>query len=123
MYQNLIKQKEPARQELAGLMAAYAGEVQVISSVDRAAITKKECNVRQSANQARIDAANKREAAKEKERQIVEHAKGLADMGLSTLQAGRVLRGRWPGAGLSEPKLDQMAAKHGFVFVYKGDKV
>jgi hypothetical protein len=122
MYQNLIKQKEPARQELAGLMAAYAGKVQVISSVDRAAITKKECSVSQSANQARVDAANKRAAANELDRQIMAHARSLADLGLSGLEAGRVMRQRWPGSALNIHKLEMIAVRGGFVFADKGDK-
>ena len=78
MYQNLIQQKEPARQELAGLMAAFAGRVQVLSHTERAPYKHTSYNVSQSANQARIDAANKRATAKETDRQIMEHARSLA---------------------------------------------
>lgn len=120
--QAYIAAKDAARNELAALMASFTGRILVVSHTERAPYERTSHRPCQAANERRIKEAKKREAAKEKDRQIVEQAKALASEGLSTLQAGRIMRKSWPGAGMSEPKLEQLAAKHGFVFPYKGDK-
>ena len=123
MYANYeIAAKDPARNELAALMASFTGRVQVLSSTDRAPYKHTSYQVSQSANQARIDAANKRATAKETDRQIMEHARSLAGIGLSGLEAGRVMRQRWPGSALNIHKLEMIAVRGGFVFADKGDK-
>jgi hypothetical protein len=123
MYQNLIQQKAPERNELAALMASFTGRVQILSHTERAPYKHTSYTVSQTANQARIDAANKREAAKELDRQIMEHARSLADLGLTGLEAGRVMRERWPNSALNIHKLEMIAVRGGFVFAYKGDKL
>lgn len=116
-----IAAKNAERGTLATLMAAFGGRVQMLSHTERAPYKHIGYN-NQSANQARVEAAKKREAAKEKERQIIEHAKALAATGLNTREAGRALRKRWPDACMTEPKLQQMAALHGIAFVARAGK-
>lgn len=117
----LIAAKEPERNELAALMASFTGRVQMLSHTERAPYKHIGYN-NQSANQARVDAARKREAAKELDRQITEHARSLANIGLTGLEAGRVMRERWPNSALNIHKLEMIAVRGGFVFADKGDK-
>jgi uncharacterized protein YjiS (DUF1127 family) len=123
MHQNFIQQKAPERNELAALMASFTGRIQVLSHTERAPYKHTSYNVSQTANQARVEAAKKRESAKELYRQMTEHARSLADIGLSSLAAARVMRERWRGqAAITMPVLEQIAAKGGFAFVDKGKK-
>jgi hypothetical protein len=118
----LIAAKAPERNELAAPMASFTGRVQILSHTERAPYKHTSYNVSQSANQARVDVANKRAAANELDRQIMAHARSLAGLGLSGLEAGRVMRQRWPGSALNIHKLEMIAVRGGFAFADKGDK-
>lgn len=53
----------------------------------------------------------------EEERKLAEHAQALAATGLTSAQAMRQMRKRWTGrAVITGPRLEQIAAKYGFVF-------
>lgn len=66
----------------------------------------------------RVDRKSKgRREFEEEERKLAEHAKALAETGLTAAQAMRQLRKRWTGrAVITGPRLEQIAAKYGFAF-------
>ena len=118
----LIAAKAPERNELAALMASFTGRIQVLSHTECAPYKRTSYQVSQTANQARVDKANKLAAERELDRQIMAHARSLADLGLSGLEAGRVMRKRWPNSALNIHKLEMIAVRGAFVFADKGDK-
>lgn len=111
MYHNQIQQKATERNELAALMAAFAGRVEICSSVDRAPIEKKESKAIQTAKPS-----THREAAK-KEAYIV---KLMRENIVITTQSGssprtpRQMRKLLQTFGVSivSPEIERLAARH-----------
>ena len=109
-----IQLRQPDREALANAVAAHlagGGRIQQLSHTERAPHRAISYN-------NRTDRKNKgRREFEEEERKLAEHAKSLADIGLTSAQAMCQMRKRWDGrAVITGPRLEQIAAKYGFAF-------
>lgn len=113
-----IAMRQPDRDYLAQKMAEFqaaGGKIHRLSHAERAPHRPISYN-------NRTDRKNKgRREFEEEERKLAEHAKSLADIGLTSAQAMRQMRKRWDGrAVITGPRLEQIAAKFGFAFYADG---
>lgn len=109
-----IQARQPDRDRIAEATAAHlakGGQITKLSHVERAPDKVLAYN-------NRVDRKHKgRREFEAEERKIAEHARGLADIGVTANEAMRQMRLRWEGkAVITAPRLEQIAAKYGFVF-------
>lgn len=109
-----IQMRQPDRDAIAAAVAAHlaaGGTIHRISHCERAPHRPISYN-----NRVDRKSTGRREF-EEEERKLAEHAKALADTGLTAAQAMRQMRKRWTGrAVINGPRLEQIAAKFGFSF-------
>ena len=109
-----IQMRQAAREELAAAVEAHlaaGGRIHRLSHTERAPHRPISYN-------NRTDRKTKgRRGFEEEERRLAEHAKSLADLGLTVEQVRRQMAKRWTGrAVIKGPRLEQIAAKYGFAF-------
>lgn len=122
MYQNLIQQKDIERANLAALMASFTGEVKVLSHIECAPYRTISYNGAQSASE-RAEKALARERDRLLNVMLVEHARALAAMGISSIEATRKMREKWQSrTTINRSVVERLAASNGFYFAYKGKK-
>lgn len=111
---NAIAIRDQQRVELDSAVSQFlasGGAIQKLSHVERAPHRPISYN-------NRVDRKTKfRREYEELERKIAEHARAFAGIGATANQAMRQMQKRWEGqAVITAPKLEQIAAKYGFVF-------
>lgn len=109
-----IQMRQPDREMLAAAVEAHlaaGGTIHQVTHTEHAPHRPISYN-------NRVDRKSKgRREFEEEERKLAEHAKALAETGLTAAQAMRQLRKRWNGrAVITGPRLEQIAAKFGFAF-------
>ena len=113
-----IQLRQPDREALAAAVAQYqagGGKIEQLSHVERAPYRPVSYN-------SRINTKTRDTAAfKEEERLLMEHAKALASVGLTSSQAMRQLRKRWTGrAVITTTRLELLAMAGRFQFAEGG---
>lgn len=113
-----IKLRQPDREALAAAVAQFqagGGKIEQLSHVERAPYRPVSYNNRITPK------ARDTAAFKEEERLLMEHAKALASVGLTSAQAMRQLRKRWTGrAVITTTRLELLAMAGRFQFAEGG---
>ena len=109
-----IQARDKVRAQHDKLIAEFlsqGGEIQVLEHIERAPVRQAEWNYAVTPNE------NNRKEFLRMERQIAEHGRALADIGLTAEQALKQMKKRWNGqCVLSLPKIEQLAARFGYAF-------
>ena len=112
-----IKLRQPDREALAAAVAQYqagGGKIEQLSHIERAPYRPVSYN-------KRVSPKARDTAFKEEERLLMEHAKALASVGLTSAQAMRQLRKRWTGrAVITTTRLELLAMAGRFQFAEGG---
>lgn len=101
--------------QLIAEFLAQGGAIQVLEHVERAPIKQPVWNGGVTQN------TDSRLEFLRLERQIAEHGRALADIGLTAEQALKQMKKRWQNrCVLSVPKIEQLAARFGYAFSIVG---